>query len=370
MGVAWVMGVEVMGFVSLFFESITVPAEELISSSSSDNARLILDHFLWPQNIESGILLGGGLLEKLSHRNMATHTTSDMPYWIKFFKDAGIPAGVAVQYAIIFSDNRISRDMLLDLNKDYLNDMDITILGDVISILKHAKSAYTQESCDNSPINVSGTKSLTLRNTSVANRIIWRILGYNPTASRLNEPPAPKISRELSARSVISKTDEKTSTAVHRSTMPITEVPVPRKRKVLHENEGPSKIRIASGTTTQTKIILAQKRHQDGTKTSVFDRLGTKRPEPTISVTGLRKKVSMASSTSVFSRLGKASVKRAATSIVMLDDDDDDDDDDIDDEFDKNDNKPLEYAGVLKNATRLAKLSAAKNVKKVLTDKE
>ena len=64
--------------------------------------------------------------------------------WLQFLLEAGIPASQAANYAVSFVENRIEKDMLGDLDKDYLKELGVTVLGDVISILKHAKKVASQ----------------------------------------------------------------------------------------------------------------------------------------------------------------------------------------------------------------------------------
>lgn len=66
--------------------------------------------------------------------------------WFKFFLDAGIPPSDAGNYAATFTEHRIQPDMLGELTKDYLADMGITVLGDVIAILKHARIEHAKMS--------------------------------------------------------------------------------------------------------------------------------------------------------------------------------------------------------------------------------
>ncbi|XP_069765252.1 uncharacterized protein C19orf47 homolog isoform X4 [Narcine bancroftii] len=175
--------------------------------------------------------------------------------WIQFFKDAGIPAGPAVNYAVSFVDNRIQKNMLMDLTKDIMNELGITAVGDVIAILKHAKVVYKQE------LAKMATESINPTHGS-AHFELKRAAG-----SLLSRPADPGPENSV------------------------------KRRRVTAEMEGKYIINMPKGTTAKTKKILEQQATKGLPRMSVFDRLGAELKADT--TTGSKP-------TGVFSRLGEA----------------------------------------------------------------
>ena len=59
--------------------------------------------------------------------------------WQQFLEEAKIPSEVVKRYAAVLTKNRITFDMLSDLDRAVLSEMKITVVGDQIKILKHAE---------------------------------------------------------------------------------------------------------------------------------------------------------------------------------------------------------------------------------------
>ncbi|XP_014069151.1 uncharacterized protein C19orf47 homolog isoform X1 [Salmo salar] len=271
--------------------------------------------------------------------NMASVTTATSE-WIQFFKDAGIPAGLAVNYAVSFVDNRIQKTMLMDLSKEIMMDLGITVIGDIIAILKHAKQVYRQDMCKMATQAItSGQSSVQteLRRTAhtPATRMIANALSHD------SPPTTPAHHTDNRAISVtVSNKQAKSGKAV--LSRPADEgngLPAKR-RRVTAEMEGKYIINMPKGTTARTARILAQQAKKGNKRMSVFERLGAESKADT--TTGSSK------ATGVFSRLGRADgaeEEQGTAGRVDVDgaEEEEEEDDDSDGE-----GSVLQYAGVLK----------------------
>ncbi|KAG9472954.1 uncharacterized protein C19orf47 homolog isoform X2 [Eleutherodactylus coqui] len=243
--------------------------------------------------------------------------------WINFFKEAGIPAGPAVNYAVTFVDNRIQKSMLMDLNKEIINELGITAVGDVIAILKHAKVVHRQDICKAltevpSQMQTSMQSELRRNANSPATRMIANSLSRD-------SPPSTPVRRPETSTSKISVTvSNKVALKKSQAVDDAAEAPVKR-RRVTAEMEGKYIINMPKGTTPRTKKILEEQAAKGTIRTSVFDRLGAESKVDT--TTGVKP-------TGVFSRLGDAlEGEKSADS--------------------DEDSSVLQYAGVLKRMSTL-----------------
>ncbi|XP_050082611.1 uncharacterized protein C19orf47 [Anopheles aquasalis] len=232
--------------------------------------------------------------------------------WVKFFTNADIPSQAAATYAHVFVENRIQMDMLMDLNKEYLREMGITTMGDIIAILRHAKKVSEQSARE---------KVLSLPETEVSVPVAT-VSGTPNTVTVSNGKKLEKASSTRIVSSVGSSLSEGKS------------------RRVLPEHEGKYKITLPAGSTARSKEILDRKlsigKHKatDGDTTeresssssgrivagtkrgSIFDRLNTDDDDelPASTAVGYAKTQKIdtnspppqqaSSSSSIFARLG------------------------------------------------------------------
>ncbi|KAG1672255.1 hypothetical protein GQR58_016059 [Nymphon striatum] len=185
--------------------------------------------------------------------------------WINFFRECGLPIAVATNYAVIFTNHRIQKNMLADLNKEYLQEMGITTMGDIISILKMSKSVSDQD----------------------ARNLVLTPRGKPDTISL------------------------KTSSQTIKSDLV---VPFKKVRRVLPEQEGGYVIKMPNGNVRRTTRSTKEDSSKFA-KSSVFRRLGLdsvvssstdvydKQPHSTVSL----------KDSSVFSRLGRNSAQEASS---------------------------------------------------------
>ncbi|XP_068442014.1 uncharacterized protein C19orf47 homolog isoform X1 [Clinocottus analis] len=279
---------------------------------------------------------------------MASVTTATSE-WIQFFKDAGIPAGLAVTYAVSFVDNRIHKNMLMDLSKDIMMDLGITVIGDIISILKHAKQVYRQDMCKMATEAItSGQTSVKAELRRTANTPATRMIA---NALSSDSPPATPARRPDNRLSVTVSNMQASKNGKAVLSQPADEgnsLPAVKRRRVTAEMEGKYIINMPKGSTARTRRILTQQAKKGSKRTSVFARLGAESKADTTT--------SNTKPTGVFSRLGRGDEEedkpqpgKLSSSINIEDEEDSDGDGSV-----------LQYAGVLKRSPPFQKKEPAR----------
>ncbi|KAK2707910.1 hypothetical protein QYM36_015557 [Artemia franciscana] len=145
-----------------------------------------------------------------------------MEDWITFFREAGVPEGATANYAQIFKANRIKKELLVDLNKDYLKDMGVSVVGDIISILKHAKITYEKEV--RGVIRVSEPVSTPISNVSTMTKAVTLPTRKEPIRMITVNKPNPE--RNVIVKPTNQQTMAKKSNPVLQSKTEAEENPV------------------------------------------------------------------------------------------------------------------------------------------------
>ncbi|KAM9733492.1 uncharacterized protein C19orf47 homolog isoform 2-T2 [Menidia menidia] len=213
---------------------------------------------------------------------MASVTTATSE-WIQFFKDAGIPAGLAVTYAVSFVDHRIQKNMLMDLSKDIMMDLGITVIGDIIAILKHAKQVHRQDMCKMATEAISSGQTSVqaeLRRTAKtpATRMIANALSHDSPPVT----PARRPDNRLSVTVSNTQANKNHKAVVSQPADEGNSLPAVKRRRVTAEMEGLKRTSVFERLGAES---MADTTMGDSKPTGVFSRLdgggeGEEAPQP------------------------------------------------------------------------------------------
>nr|XP_003699260.1 PREDICTED: uncharacterized protein C19orf47 [Megachile rotundata] len=260
-------------------------------------------------------------------------------YWVKFFKGAGFPQDVATKHAVVFSNNRIKPDMLPDLDKPSLKEMGITLMGDMIAILRYAKKVVEETTCEKFLVDtedtsgipkptvkkvVSKTSTKAVTSKIKPETVVTKKILKTPTTS-VKKASSIKKSVSIPSEAVTSRSNQKKQIILKRKLEDEDEFDdnehkwseSVKKVKSLDTKDDTVEytVILPKGSTPRSQQILKKSIEQ---KRTVFDRLGdssvtsTTNPSetsPTFNVTGLGKDI-FKRSVSVFNRLGDKDAKK------------------------------------------------------------
>uniref|UniRef100_A0A3Q3LVE7 DUF5577 domain-containing protein n=1 Tax=Mastacembelus armatus TaxID=205130 RepID=A0A3Q3LVE7_9TELE len=230
---------------------------------------------------------------------------------------------------------RIQKNMLMDLSKDIMMDLGITVIGDIIAILKHAKQVYRQDMCKMATEAISsGQTSVKAELRRTANTPATRMIANALSHESPPTTPARRPDNRLSVTVSNMQANKGSKAVVSQPADEGNGLPAVKRRRVTAEMEGKYIINMPKGTTPRTRRILAQQAKKGLKRTSVFARLGAESKADTTT--------SNNKPTGVFSRLDQGDeVKPGSEDMpgnVGIDDEDDSD----------GEGSVLQYAGVLK----------------------
>lgn len=257
-------------------------------------------------------------------------------YWVKFFKGAGFPQDVATKHAVVFSNNRIKPDMLPDLDKPSLKEMGITLMGDMIAILRYAKKVVEETTCerflvdseDMLPTQEVSTKPVVKKVIKdMGNKTMVLAASKIDSAKKIVKPLTTKkivtVRKPISAPVTTNVVNQKqmslkrklTSEEMYRDNDEDNWNNLEKKMKTTNGSEDNTvKYTVVPKATVRTQVLkkpVEQKR-------TVFDRLGDSSvtsttnladTTPTFNITGVGKDV-FKRSTNVFKRLGDIDDKK------------------------------------------------------------
>ncbi|XP_062503639.1 uncharacterized protein C19orf47-like isoform X2 [Corticium candelabrum] len=253
---------------------------------------------------------------------------SSAKQWTLFFKEAGLPSGVAFEYAVIFSDNRMKDDMLGELNKELLGDMGIKKIGDVLSILRHSKAVHAEQERQKSASLLSekvGVRTSALVSPlpsldseqqqiiqtqsperSVSNGSRTTLSGFSDTWLRSDVHRLKELSSESMG---MEKRRQIVPPRKAKAAVPIQEIDLRNSKRMTEaEDAGDYVVKMPRGTTAKTRRVLQMQSTQKSPGDSLW---AIDRGQSSTKAVKVRNEDSAASN-SVFTRLGHTSSKAQA----------------------------------------------------------
>lgn len=275
---------------------------------------------------------------------------------MKFFKTAGFNSEVATKHAVIFSNNRIQPDMLPDLDKPSLKEMGITLMGDMIAILRYAKKVVEKDTCDKFLVD---TKDSPIPNRApaikpIVKRAVTKVPAKSPVIQK-SQVSVPRVSSKIqstvsvkpvvvkktkpvvpsTARVITTAAEKEKPTSILKRKLDIDHIDIgsdcddkwesQKRTKVQSENDVGYTVIMPKGLTAYRSQTVIKKSADP--KRTVFERLGdssvtsttstSEGSATTFNITGLGKDV-VKRNTNVFNRLGDKDSKDEVISAGIL----------------------------------------------------